>query len=70
MAFVKDASRSGLLKNDYLKIIQQRIPKGTSLNDFAGTAEGELLYAILTCFIRQERFCDGLWAKAIEEKVF
>jgi Family of unknown function (DUF6508) len=34
------------------------------------SADLELLKAILTYYVRQERFCDGLWAKAVKEKVF
>ncbi len=30
----------------------------------------KLLKAILTGYVRQERFCDGLWADAVRDKVF
>ena len=33
-------------------------------------ADLELLKAILTGYIRQERICDGLWATAVEDKAF
>ena len=34
------------------------------------TADFKLVKAILTCYIRQERFCDGLWGRAIKEGIF
>ena len=34
------------------------------------TADLKLTKAILTCYIRQERFCDGLWGRAIKEGTF
>jgi hypothetical protein len=34
------------------------------------TANLELTKAILTGYIRQESFCDGLWAEAVEKKYF
>ena len=34
------------------------------------TADFKLAKAILTCYIRQERFCDGLWGRAIKEGTF
>jgi hypothetical protein len=70
MAFVKDVSESGLLSKHYLDILKKRISKDAKLKDFIDIADEELLYAIFTYYIRQERFCDGLWAKAIKEKVF
>jgi len=33
-------------------------------------ADLELIKAIITGYVRQERFCDGLWASAVEDKVF
>ena len=42
-------------------------------NDLAqhiGTADLKLTKAILTCYIRQERFYDGLWGIATREGTF
>ena len=33
-------------------------------------ADFELIKAIITWYIRKERFCDWLWAEAVENKVF
>jgi hypothetical protein len=33
-------------------------------------ADFELVKAIITRFIRKERFCDGAWGSAVEDKVF
>ncbi|KNY26933.1 DUF6508 domain-containing protein [Pseudobacteroides cellulosolvens] len=69
MDFIKDAGKSSFLKQDYLDIISRRTPKGANLKDFIDMADEELFYAIFTYFIRGERFRDGLWAKAIDDKV-
>ncbi len=34
------------------------------------TADFELVKAILTGYVRQEGFCDGMCASAVEDKVF
>jgi hypothetical protein len=70
MDFIKDAGKSGFLRHDYLDIIRRRTPKGAKLEDLIDMADEELFYSIFTFFIRGERFCDGFWAKAIDDKVF
>lgn len=70
MDFIKDSGKSSFLRQDYLDIISRRTPKGANLKDFIDIADEELFYAIFTYFIRGERFCDGFWAKAIDNKVF
>ncbi|HHX73519.1 MAG TPA: hypothetical protein GX699_01280, partial [Firmicutes bacterium] len=34
------------------------------------SADRKTLSAILTFYVRQERFCDGAWAEAMEEGIF
>lgn len=40
------------------------------MHDAIEKADLELTLAILTGYIRQERFCDGLWEDAIREGIF
>lgn len=34
------------------------------------TTDIEMIRAVLTYFVRQERFQEGLWAEAVEKKIF
>ena len=54
---------------NYLQIIDKNV-LGDQLKPVIQNANMELLTAILTYFVRQERFCDGLWASAIDDKIF
>lgn len=71
LQFIDDASNSGLMDYAYGATIQKY---GLEMNDrLAGqidTADLKLTKAILTCYIRQERFCEGLWGKAVKEGIF
>lgn len=44
--------------------------KSEQINRAIETADIELLKAILTRYIRQERFQEGLWEEAVKDKVF
>ncbi|WP_375790309.1 DUF6508 domain-containing protein [Paenibacillus agricola] len=52
---------------NYLKKIGSVSEIVHGINDVEDT---DTLRALLTYFVRQERFCDGLWAKAVEDKIF
>ena len=71
LRFIDDASNSGLMDYAYLSTIRKY---GLEVNDELAkqidTADLELTKAILTCYIRQERFCEGLWQRAIQEGIF
>lgn len=71
LQFTDDISRSDLMDYNYGETIQKY---GFSMNDSLAkqieTADLSLTKAILTCYIRQERFCEGLWEMAIKKGVF
>lgn len=69
--FIKICSGADLLDHHYLETIKLY---GASMEegqeDTIRCADQRLVAAILTYYVRQERFCDGLWAIAIKNKVF
>jgi ADP-ribosylglycohydrolase len=69
--FIQDVYKTNLMCPDYLVITHQRGLDSTEQMIMAiDTADFELIRAILTGYVRQERFCDGLWASAVEDKIF
>lgn len=69
--FVQAVYKSNLLCYNYLEVIEQHGLHGTEeINTAIEYADLELTLAILTGYIRQERFCDGLWQSAVEDKIF
>jgi len=69
--FIQDVYKTNLICYDYLEVIHKRgIKGGEQMINAIDTADLELLKALLTGYVRQERFCDGLWASAVEDKVF
>ena len=69
--FIREFYKTNLISYDYLGIIDSKGIKGTrEINGAIDGADMELLKAILTGYVRQERFCDGLWQDAVEDKVF
>ncbi|GAA0136964.1 hypothetical protein YSY43_38050 [Paenibacillus sp. YSY-4.3] len=69
--FNKVIHEEGLLEPDYLNIIQSYgIETIEELDRAIDGFDHKLSIAILTYYVRQERFSDGLWANAIENKIF
>ncbi len=69
--FVKAVYDSELMISRYQDVIHQHgLHMGENLMDTIHIADLTLTRAILTAYIRQERFCDGLWQSAVEEKAF
>ena len=69
--FIQAVYKTNLIKYNYLEVIEQYGLQGTQeMNTAIGNAGLELTLAILTGYIRQERFCDGLWQSAVEDKTF
>lgn len=69
--FVDEFYKSGLICYNYLDIIEKYgIKSKNKIIDVITRADLQLLRAILTGYIRQERFSDGLWADAVEDKIF
>lgn len=69
--FIDDVYETTLMNANYPSIIENQKLKSTEqISDAIDDANLELLSAILTSYIRQERFGEGLWAQAVEDKVF
>lgn len=69
--FIKDVYMTNLICYNYLDVINKLGMGGTDRMIVAiDTADFNLVRAILTGYVRQERFCDGFWQLAVEEKVF
>lgn len=69
--FIESISALGILDKEYLSTIQlYSINPPEQLDNILSHADEKLAIALLTYYVRQERFCDGLWAKAIKEKIF
>ena len=69
--FIQAVYKSNIMCYDYLDIIHKRGIDGIEqMNSAIDTADFELTKAILTGYVRQERFCDGLWESAVEDKTF
>jgi ADP-ribosyl-[dinitrogen reductase] hydrolase len=70
--FVQEVYKTSIMVyGDYDEIIhsygidsEEQMIKSIEVADF------ELVKAIITRFIRKERFCDGAWGSAVEDKVF
>lgn len=70
--FIEAVYSSNLMYHDYFDVIEKE-GRGRHMEQLIGsidTAGFELVRAVLTWFVRQERFSDGLWAAAVEQKVF
>lgn len=71
LRFIDDASNSGLMDYAYGEtILEYALEQNNELRNYIDTADLRLTKAILTCYIRQERFCDGLWGQAVKEGTF
>lgn len=69
--FIQEFYKTNLMSYDYLNVIESRGLKDTNkINNAIDDADMELLKAILTGYVRQERFCDGIWVDAVRDKVF
>lgn len=69
--FIGDFYSTNLVYFNYLNLIEQRgLNNNSEMIEAIATADLELLKALLTGFIRQERFGDGLWEFAVEQKIF
>ena len=69
--FIDDVSNSDLMDVSYGDTLEEYgLGMNNELTKKIDTADFKLVKAILTCYIRQERFCDGLWGRAIKEGIF
>ncbi len=69
LKFIDEVYKSNLLSYHYLDVIKNNgLNTEGKIKAAIKTADLELLKAILTGYVRQERFCEGLFASAIEDK--
>lgn len=68
--FIDSCYESNYIRKNYLDFLNDRYLGIRDINSIILTGDYESLCALLTYLIRQERFCDGLWATAIIEKSF
>jgi hypothetical protein len=69
--FIQAVYDSAIMLEDYLSCLPDSIGSvNSAIQVIADTKDVETLRAILTYFVRQERFCDGSWAEAAEKKIF
>lgn len=68
--FIEDVYNTDLLKHDYLEFIEKNIEMNANIIDVIERADFETLRAILTKYIRLERFCEGTWGAAAKEGTF
>ena len=69
--FIREFYETNLISHNYLDILDNRGLKNMDgIDDVIKNADIELLRAIFTKYVSQERFCDGLWATAVREKIF
>ena len=69
--FIDDISSSDLMDVNYGGTLEEYgLGMDNELTKKIDTADLRLAKAILTCYVRQERFCDGLWGRAIKEGTF
>ena len=68
--FVDDFYKTNLMVYSYLDIINEAVPDMGLIDEYIDSADLELLKAILTGYIRQERFNEGLWEEAASQAVF
>lgn len=68
--FIDELYESDLLSCAYMRNLNKYQVNFDRILDIIESSDFELLKSILTYYVRQERFCDGVWAKAIKEGIF
>ncbi|MDF2947131.1 MAG: ADP-ribosylation/Crystallin [Bacillales bacterium] len=68
--FIDAVHEVGILRTDYLDYLEKNIDNSKQQNENIATADIDLLRAILTYYVRQERFVDGSWNNAAKDKTF
>ncbi|WP_226037543.1 ADP-ribosylglycohydrolase family protein [Aquibacillus saliphilus] len=69
--FIQQINETNLLLHQYTLVTDKlEFANKEQVNSTIATADFDLLRAILTRYVRQERFSDGAWASAVEDKVF
>lgn len=68
--FIDDIYKSDLIDGKYLDNLKKYDIEALTPEGLIETADIGLLKSILTYYVRQERFCIGAWAEAINKKIF
>jgi hypothetical protein len=69
-SFIHEVYKTDLMDTEYLPYLESHLPHGANYADYIETADFRLLRAILTYFVRQERFHEGLWMVAVQNGSF
>jgi len=68
-SFIDEVYKTDLIDIEYLSYLESHIPKESNLSDYIENADFRLLRAILTYYVRQERFQEGLWLGAVQDGI-
>lgn len=71
--FIDIVYETGILKENYLEYLKEEKIENADSSEIIHIIKQSdilLLRSILTYFVRQERFCDGLWGEAAKDKIF
>ena len=69
-SFIHEVYQTDLLDTEYLPYLETHLPLDANYADYIENADFRLLRAILTYYVRQERFQEGLWTVAVSERCF
>lgn len=69
-SFIHEVYETDLMDTEYLPYLESHLPHGANYAEYIETADSRLLRAILTYYVRQERFCEGLWQSAVQDGIF
>ncbi|MRH44497.1 hypothetical protein GH741_17775 [Aquibacillus halophilus] len=69
--FIDDVYETEIMDANYIETLERyQLAMSDELRGVIDSANLQLTRAILTVYVRQERFSDGLWATAVKDKVF
>jgi len=69
-SFIHEVYETDLVDTEYLPYLESHLPRDANLADYIENADFRLLRAILTYYMRQERFQEGLWTVAVQDGSF
>lgn len=68
--FSEDFHHSEIHVIEYFECLKKHHLQSHDIKKLIGRSDEITLRALLTYYVRQERFCDGLWETAMEEGIF
>ncbi len=69
-SFIHEVYQTDLMDTEYLPYLESHLPRDANYADYIENADFRLLRAILTYYVRQERFQEGLWTIAVQNGSF